>query len=45
MSDWRYRISHNLGTLTAIALFVLIRFILKGLVAVISKLSSRPAPA
>lgn len=23
MSDWRYRISHNLGTITAIALFVL----------------------
>ena len=23
MSDWRYRISHNLGTLTAIALFVM----------------------
>lgn len=23
MSDWRYRISHNLGTLTAVALFVL----------------------
>ena len=24
MSDWRYHISHNLGTLTAVALFALI---------------------
>ncbi len=23
MSDWRYHISHNLGTLTAVALFLL----------------------